>query len=226
MTTPRPLPLPPVFEPKNAEKWEYAPDQQKLFGDAAEWRKTHGITPAATDKQNIHLLLIDVQKDFCFPKGSLYVGGRSGRGALDDSRRTAEFVYRNIERAHEHHDDDGHPLRVPDLLPVVLGRPGRQPLAPFREITTDDIDRRRRAAEPCCGRLALQRKLCVAAASRRATTARSSRRPGNIASTSGRPTASSAATDTGWSACCTRRGMFHSTPGACSRGSRSRAATR
>src|SRR5581483_10793804 len=96
MTAHKPLPLPAVFEPKNAERWEYAPDQQRLFAHAAEWRRAHSITAAATDKRNIHLLLIDVQKDFCLPQGSLYVGGRSGRGALDDSRRIAEFVYRNL----------------------------------------------------------------------------------------------------------------------------------
>jgi nicotinamidase-related amidase len=42
------------------------------------------------------LLLIDVQKDFCFPEGTLYVAGRSGTGAIDDSRRIAEFIYRNL----------------------------------------------------------------------------------------------------------------------------------
>ena len=45
----------------------------------------------------VHLLLIDVQKDFCFPEGTLYVAGRSGRGAVDDSRRIAELVYRNLD---------------------------------------------------------------------------------------------------------------------------------
>ena len=44
----------------------------------------------------MHLLLIDVQKDFCFPEGSLYVAGRSGTGAIDDNRRIAEFIYRNL----------------------------------------------------------------------------------------------------------------------------------
>ena len=54
MTAHRPLPLPAVFDAKNAEKFEYAPDQQRLFADAAEWRRAHGITPAASDKRNIH----------------------------------------------------------------------------------------------------------------------------------------------------------------------------
>ena len=51
--------------------------------------------PPPTSRR-VHLLLIDVQKDFCFPEGSLYVAGRCGTGAIDDSRRIAEFIYRNL----------------------------------------------------------------------------------------------------------------------------------
>src|SRR5580693_3813021 len=90
------LPLPPFYDPKSAERWAYAPDQGALFTAAGAWRRKHGIKSAAADKESVHLLLIDVQKDFCFPQGSLYVAGRSGRGAVDDSRRIAEFVYRNL----------------------------------------------------------------------------------------------------------------------------------
>jgi nicotinamidase-related amidase len=141
MTTPRPLPLPAVFEAKNAEKREYAPDQQKLFGDAADWRRAHGITPSATDKQNVHLLLIDVQKDFCFPTGSLYVGGRSGRGALDDSRRTAEFVYRNMNVLTNITTTMDTHFAFQIFFPSFWVDRDDKPLAPFRDITTDDIDR-------------------------------------------------------------------------------------
>jgi nicotinamidase-related amidase len=90
------LPLPPTYDPRNAERWDYSPNQQRLYDDAAEWRRIHSIRAAAADQTNIHLLLIDVQRDFCFPNGSLYVGGRSGRGAIDDNRRIAEFIYRNL----------------------------------------------------------------------------------------------------------------------------------
>src|SRR6516162_9470617 len=90
------LPLPPFFDPGNAERHAYAPDHARLFAAAAEWRRAHGIRAAGEDRRNVHLLLIDVQKDFCFPEGSLYVAGRSGRGALDDSRRIAELVYKNL----------------------------------------------------------------------------------------------------------------------------------
>lgn len=92
------LPLPAFYDPQHAEDWSYNPDLAALFTEATAWRATHGITPSATDQATVHLLLIDMQKDFCFPRGTLYVGGRSGRGAMDDSKRTAEFIYRNLRR--------------------------------------------------------------------------------------------------------------------------------
>ena len=50
------------------------------------------MKPAAGDRKNVHLLLIDVQKDFCFPEGTLYVAGRSGTGAMDDNKRLSGIV--------------------------------------------------------------------------------------------------------------------------------------
>jgi len=99
--------LPNHYNPDTAGQWSYRPDQRQLFVDAAGWRKSQGIKAAATDKVKTALLLIDLQKDFCFPPvfdtkgkqiggGNLYVGGRSGTGAIDDSRRVAEFIYRNM----------------------------------------------------------------------------------------------------------------------------------
>src|SRR5688500_6113151 len=79
-----PLPLVPTWNPARAADYHYPPDQQAVANAAAEWRRAHGIRPAAGDKTKVHLLLIDVQKDFCHPEGTLYVGGRSGTGAVDD----------------------------------------------------------------------------------------------------------------------------------------------
>src|SRR5688572_18558172 len=90
------LPLPPHYDATRAERWDYGPDQQGLFDAAAPWRRQHQLRPAGSDRFQLQLLLIDAQKDFCFPQGSLYVAGRSGRGALDDNRRITEFVYRNL----------------------------------------------------------------------------------------------------------------------------------
>jgi nicotinamidase-related amidase len=91
------LPIPQFFVPKHAAEWGYRPDAAALADVATSWRKQHAIKPAATDGNRVHLLLIDVQKDFCFPEGTLYVAGRSGSGAVDDSRRIAELIYRNLD---------------------------------------------------------------------------------------------------------------------------------
>jgi nicotinamidase-related amidase len=95
-TSTSPLPLPPLFDPARAAAWSYAPDAAAVATGAATWRAAHAIKPAAADEHRVHLLLIDVQKDFCFPEGSLYVAGRSGTGAVDDSRRIAQFIYTNL----------------------------------------------------------------------------------------------------------------------------------
>jgi nicotinamidase-related amidase len=93
---PATLPLPPVFDPRRAADYGYRPDAAAIAATAAGWRAQHRLRASATDETRIHLLLIDVQKDFCFPEGTLYVAGRSGTGAIDDSRRIAELIYRNL----------------------------------------------------------------------------------------------------------------------------------
>ena len=41
-------------------------------------------------------MLVDVQNTFCIPEFELYVGGRSGRGAVEDNVRLCKFIYRNL----------------------------------------------------------------------------------------------------------------------------------
>ena len=88
--------LPDFYDPENAARWGYAPDQQAIVERAVEWRQRFDLQPASADRAKVHLLLVDLQKDFCFPEGALYVGGQSGRGAIDDNDRTARFIYRNL----------------------------------------------------------------------------------------------------------------------------------
>src|SRR6478609_6267073 len=95
-TTTTSLPLPRFYDPRRAADWGHRPDAAALAAAAADWRKQHALRPAAADERRVHLLLIDVQKDFCHPEGTLYVAGRSGTGAIDDSRRIAELIYRNL----------------------------------------------------------------------------------------------------------------------------------
>src|SRR4028118_453801 len=93
--TTKQLPLPPHFDgAKVGEVWRVPyPDRG---AEAREWAKQHGIQPAAEDKTRICLLLIDVQNTFCIPDFELFVGGKSGIGAVEDNVRLCEFIYRNL----------------------------------------------------------------------------------------------------------------------------------
>ena len=51
------------------------------------------LPPSVADKQKVHLVIIDMQIDFCHADGTLFVPG-----AGDDIRRTIEFIYNNAER--------------------------------------------------------------------------------------------------------------------------------
>ncbi len=89
------LPIPSHFDPdKVGEVWK-VPYQERA-GEAEKWAKQNNIKPAASDQFRICLLPVDVQNTFCIPGFELYVGGRSGTGAVDDNRRLSEFIYRNL----------------------------------------------------------------------------------------------------------------------------------
>jgi len=90
------LPIPSHFNPyKVGEVWKVS--YQERAEDAENWSKRHGIPPAAQDRLKVCLIAVDVQNTFCIPGFELYVGGRSGTGAVDDNRRLCEFIYRNLD---------------------------------------------------------------------------------------------------------------------------------
>lgn len=89
------LPIPPHFEAqKVGEVWRVP--YQQIATSAREWAKEYKIQPASTDRFRICLLLIDVQNTFCIPNFELFVGGKSGNGAVEDNLRLCEFMYRNL----------------------------------------------------------------------------------------------------------------------------------
>ena len=91
------LPIPGHFDPARVgEVWRV--DYEARFADAGGWRELHELQPAAEDEFRVALVAVDVQNTFCTPGFELFVGGRSGRGAVDDSRRLCEFLYRNLHR--------------------------------------------------------------------------------------------------------------------------------
>jgi nicotinamidase-related amidase len=133
------LPMPDFFDPRRASDFSYRPDAATLAGAAATWRKQHQLRPAAADETRVHLLLIDVQKDFCFPDGTLYVAGRSGTGAIDDSRRIAELIYRNLGAITEITATMDTHLAYQIFFPSFwLDRTGA-PLAAHRVVSADEV---------------------------------------------------------------------------------------
>ncbi len=91
----RALPIPPHFNGNTVGEIWRVPYQQRAE-EAEGWAKRHSITASADDRFRICLLPVDVQNTFCIPGFELYVGGRSGTGAVDDNRRLSEFIYRNL----------------------------------------------------------------------------------------------------------------------------------
>ncbi|MBD2021710.1 isochorismatase, partial [Leptolyngbya sp. FACHB-36] len=95
MSTFQPLPIPSHFDPQTVDRVWRVPYQQRAV-DATAWAKQHQLSPAAADTHRVCLLAIDVQNTFCIPEFELFVGGRSGRGAVEDNVRLCEFIYRNL----------------------------------------------------------------------------------------------------------------------------------
>ena len=89
------LPIPPHFEAHKVGEIRRIPYQQIAIS-ARQWQKKYQIQPASTDKNRVCLLLIDVQNTFCIPDFELFVGGKSGNGAVEDNVRLCEFIYRNL----------------------------------------------------------------------------------------------------------------------------------
>jgi nicotinamidase-related amidase len=95
MNTLTQLPVPSYFDAqKVGEVWR-VPYQERAAA-AKTWAKQHDLPPAAADKTRICLVAIDVQNTFCIPDFELFVGGRSGTGAVEDNVRLCEFIYRNL----------------------------------------------------------------------------------------------------------------------------------
>jgi len=94
-STIHPLPLPDHFDPQRVGAVWRVPYQERAAA-AEAWAKEHQIQPASEDKLRLCLLAIDVQNTFCIPEFELFVGGRSGMGAVEDNGRLCEFIYRNL----------------------------------------------------------------------------------------------------------------------------------
>ncbi len=76
--------LPSFYDPNRVGTLFY-PDVAAIAADAAQ----ADLSPALEDQQRNHLLIIDMQADFCHQGGTLFIPG-----AGEDVRRLVEFIYR------------------------------------------------------------------------------------------------------------------------------------
>ena len=135
----RELPIPPFHDPENASSWAFQPDAQKLFEAAPAWREEHGISYSGGDHLDLQLVMVDEQRDFCLPGGTLYVGGQSGRGAVDDTRRLAAWIYRNMGSITRLTATMDTHLAFQIFFATFWIDRGGRPLHPYRVVTANQV---------------------------------------------------------------------------------------
>jgi nicotinamidase-related amidase len=141
------LSLPSFVNLNNASKWSFGTDLNKIAQRAKEFRDQNAIKPCGGDKVKTELLIIDAQKDFCFPPdnsgdaqgGTLYVAGRSGTGSIDDNKRLVSFLYNYMDRLTNITAtmDTHFPYQI--FFSPFWQDEHEQPLAPFTTITSDMV---------------------------------------------------------------------------------------
>lgn len=121
--------------------WNDEVDATDMALRAETLRKHNELGLASDDRIRTLLLVIDAQKDFCLPEGTLFVAGRDGRAAVDDTARLVRFI-------HAHLADltaidctlDTHQAHQIFFAPFWQGADGEEP-GPFQQIGAEDIER-------------------------------------------------------------------------------------
>ncbi|MDO9302376.1 MAG: hypothetical protein Q7T89_13395 [Anaerolineales bacterium] len=132
------LPVPSFFDSKRVgEIWKV--DYATRADQARDWTLQHDLKPASASKDRISLLVIDAQNTFCIPNFELFVGGRSGHGAVDDNIHLCEFIYRNLGNiTHIAATMDTH-LSQQIFHPIFfVDKDGNHP-APYTDIHVGDL---------------------------------------------------------------------------------------
>jgi nicotinamidase-related amidase len=131
------LPLPSFYEPSQVgQVWT---ERAGLVADeASRFREATQLAPSARDGLRVAAFGIDAQVGFCCPGSSLFVPG-----AVEDTRRAVEWIYRNLDRITGlHFSMDTH--RVFQVFHPAwwIDAQGQHP-APLTPITAEDVRRGR-----------------------------------------------------------------------------------
>jgi nicotinamidase-related amidase len=132
------LPLPAHFEPNRVGEVWRVPYEDRAR-EASAWADEHDLGRAADDSFRLCVLAVDIQNTFCIPDFELFVGGRSGTGAVDDNRRLCEFLYRNLGEITQVFPslDTHHAMQVFHAIWLVDER-GDHP-APYTLVSAEDV---------------------------------------------------------------------------------------
>ena len=132
---------PAFFDPKNAERF-YRVDYAGLAVEAEKYAKQNNIKPSAKDIKRICLMPIDVQNTFCLPDFELFVGGQSGRGAIDDNIRLSEFIYNNLDTITEIAPTMDTHTAIQIFHPVFwINDKGQHPIGGQTVIALEDVEK-------------------------------------------------------------------------------------
>ena len=133
--------VPPHYTSGSVETFWRVPYGERA-ADAREWAERHGIRPSVEDGFRTALLLVDCQNTFCLPEFELFVGGRSGRGAVEDNGRLCTFIYRNLHSITEIIPTmDTHTAQQIFHPMFWVDGAGGHPVGGETVITPDDVER-------------------------------------------------------------------------------------
>ena len=132
--------VPPHYQPDSVETFWRVPYGERA-ADARVWAAEHGLRPSVEDECRTALLLVDCQNTFCLPEFELFVGDRSGRGAVEDNKRLCAFIYRNLHSISEIIPTlDTHTAQQVFHPVFWVDRDGEHPTGGETIITPDDVE--------------------------------------------------------------------------------------
>ena len=145
------LPLPAHFDARRAGEVWRVPYEERA-AEARVWAARYEIPAAAEDRFRLALVLVDVQNTFCIPGFELYVGGRSGTGAVEDTRRLAAFIYRNLRGITQIVPTMDTHRAVQIFHAVFLADESGNPPPPYTIVSVEDVKRGRWRLNPSAAR--------------------------------------------------------------------------
>lgn len=134
-----PLPIPPHYARQRVgEIWRVDYGARELEAEA--WANRFGLQPVMDDHFRVALLAVDVQNTFCIPGFELFVGGRSGNGAVEDNQRLCEFIYRNLDVITQVFPTLDTHQAAQIFHPIFFINDAGEHPAPHTQITVQDIE--------------------------------------------------------------------------------------